>query len=114
MCDALPVGLIGMNAALMSEYIEFCADRLLRALGHAPIYFARNPFPWMELISLEGKTNFFERRVGEYQRANVMGSSSSSLSKANVRNESQNQIFGESISHPVANSRHRLVLDADF
>jgi hypothetical protein len=66
-----------MNAKLMSQYIEFCADRLLRALGHQPVYRVTNPFPWMELISLEGKTNFFERRVGEYQKANVMPSSSS-------------------------------------
>ena len=74
-CDALPVSLIGMNAGLMGEYIEFCADRLLSSLGCAKIYGASNPFPWMEMISLDGKTNFFERRVGEYQRANVMSSS---------------------------------------
>jgi hypothetical protein len=61
-----------MNAVLMGEYIEFCADRLLVSLGHAKMYETQNPFPWMDLISLEGKTNFFERRVGEYQKANVM------------------------------------------
>ena len=71
-CEALPVSLIGMNSVLMGEYIEFCADRLLTALGHSKLYGSTNPFPWMDLISLEGKTNFFEKRVGEYQRANVM------------------------------------------
>eukprot|EP00300_Choanocystis_sp_HF-7_P004407 c13400_g2_i1.p2 GENE.c13400_g2_i1~~c13400_g2_i1.p2 ORF type:complete len:365 (+),score=78.50 c13400_g2_i1:91-1095(+) len=71
--EALPVSLIGMNATLMATYIEFVADRLLVTLGYAKLYDARNPFDWMELISLEGKTNFFEKRVGEYQKANVMG-----------------------------------------
>eukprot|EP01083_Nonionella_stella_P073629 199293_1 len=70
--NALPVELIGMNAKLMSQYIEFCADRLIYALGHPKKYDATNPFNWMEMISLQGKTNFFEKRVGEYQRANVM------------------------------------------
>ena len=69
--EALPVSLIGMNAELMSEYIEFVADRLLRSLGGATHYHAANPFPWMDLISVQGKTNFFERRVGEYQKAGV-------------------------------------------
>ena len=72
-CDALPVGLIGMNTALMSTYIEFVADRLLQALGYAKEYGAANPFEWMELISMQGKTNFFEKRVGEYQKAGVTG-----------------------------------------
>ena len=71
-CSALPVSLIGMNADLMSEYIEFCADRLLQSLGYSKIYNSNNPFPWMEMISLQGKTNFFERRVGDYQKAHVM------------------------------------------
>ena len=66
--DALKVDLIGMNAVLMGEYVKFCADRLLLALEHEKHYNAKNPFPWMELISLEGKTNFFERRVGEYAK----------------------------------------------
>lgn len=70
-CDALSVALIGMNATLMSQYIEFCADRLLIALGYNKLYEALNPFDWMELISLAGKTNFFERRVGEYAKAGV-------------------------------------------
>ena len=70
--DALPVSLIGMNASLMTQYIEFVADRLLVALGHSKLYNAANPFDFMTLISLEGKTNFFEKRVGEYQKAGVM------------------------------------------
>lgn len=70
-CEALPVSLIGMNSKLMGEYIEFIADRLLRELGCSPIFHSKNPFDWMELISLEGKTNFFEKRVSEYQKAGV-------------------------------------------
>ncbi len=70
--DAIPVNLIGMNAELMCQYIEFVADRLLDALGNQKIYNVENPFPWMDLISLQGKTNFFEKRVGDYQKAGVM------------------------------------------
>merc|ERR1712183_644093 len=70
--DALPVELIGMNNKLMCKYIEFCADRLLVALGVPRHYRTENPFEWMELISLQGKTNFFDKRVGEYQKAGVM------------------------------------------
>jgi ribonucleoside-diphosphate reductase beta chain len=69
--DALPVSLIGMNSTLMKQYIEFVADRLLVALGYNKMYNATNPFDWMELISLEGKTNFFEKRVAEYQKSGV-------------------------------------------
>jgi ribonucleoside-diphosphate reductase subunit M2 len=71
-CEALSCDLIGMNSDLMTKYIEFVADRLLTALGHSKLYGAQNPFDWMELISLQGKTNFFEKRVGEYQKAGVM------------------------------------------
>jgi ribonucleotide reductase beta subunit family protein with ferritin-like domain len=71
-CDSLPVDLIGMNSKLMSDYIQFVADRLLHALGHKKIFATKNPFDWMEMISLQGKTNFFEKRVGEYSRAGVM------------------------------------------
>ncbi len=74
-CEALPVSLIGMNAKLMAQYIEFVSDRLCFALGHQKIFNTPNPFDWMELISLQGKTNFFERRVGEYAKANVNVSS---------------------------------------
>ena len=70
--DALPVALIGMNAKLMQEYIEFVADRLLETLGVEKQYNATNPFDFMEMISLQGKTNFFEKRVAEYQKAGVM------------------------------------------
>ncbi|MEL6988805.1 MAG: ribonucleotide-diphosphate reductase subunit beta, partial [Bacteroidota bacterium] len=70
--DALPVKLIGMNANLMCQYIEFVADRLLAQLGVPKIYNVENPFPWMDLISLQGKTNFFEKRVGDYQKSGVM------------------------------------------
>jgi ribonucleoside-diphosphate reductase beta chain len=70
--DSLPVNLIGMNAQLMRQYIEFVADRLLDELIGQKIYNATNPFDFMEMISLRGKTNFFERRVGEYQKAGVL------------------------------------------
>jgi len=71
-CEALSCDLIGMNSELMVRYIEFVADRLLAALGHSKLFGSNNPFDWMELISLQGKTNFFEKRVGEYQKAGVM------------------------------------------
>jgi ribonucleotide reductase beta subunit family protein with ferritin-like domain len=66
--DALPCRLIGMDADHMSRYIEFVADRLLRQLGVTPLWNSTNPFDWMETISLEGKTNFFEKRVGDYSK----------------------------------------------
>ncbi|KZM26524.1 Ribonucleoside-diphosphate reductase [Ascochyta rabiei] len=72
--DALPCALLGMNATLMCQYIEFVADRLLLALGNPKYYNATNPFDFMENISLAGKTNFFEKRVGDYQKAGVMAS----------------------------------------
>ena len=71
--DALPVKLIGMNSDLMAQYIEFVADRLLQELGNEKVYNATNPFDFMEMISIQGKTNFFEKRVAEYQKAGVMG-----------------------------------------
>ncbi|MEJ6795105.1 MAG: ribonucleotide-diphosphate reductase subunit beta [Flavobacteriales bacterium] len=70
--DALPVRLIGMNSDLMTQYIEFVADRLLVELGCEKVYDATNPFDFMEMISLQGKTNFFEKRVGEYAKAGVL------------------------------------------
>ena len=72
--DALPVSLIGMNAELMQQYIAFVADHLLVSLGLQKIYNVTNPFDFMDMISLQGKTNFFEKRVGEYQKAGVMAS----------------------------------------
>jgi ribonucleoside-diphosphate reductase beta chain len=70
--DALPVNLIGMNAKLMNQYIEFVADRWLVELGYNKLYEASNPFDFMEMISLQGKTNFFEKRVGDYQKSGVL------------------------------------------
>lgn len=70
--DALPVRLIGMNSDLMKQYIEFVADRLLVELGNEKIYNVSNPFDFMDMISIQGKTNFFEKRVGEYQKAGVL------------------------------------------
>ena len=85
--DSLPVSLIGMNAVLMNQYIEYVADRLLVALGCKKIYNVTNPFDFMEMISLQGKTNFFEKRVGEYQKAGVM---------SNIKEkESQKIVFNE-------------------
>ena len=70
--ESLPVDLIGMNAKLMQQYIEFVADRWLSELGYPKLYNATNPFDFMEMISLQGKTNFFEKRVGDYQKSGVM------------------------------------------
>jgi ribonucleotide reductase beta subunit family protein with ferritin-like domain len=69
-CEALPCKLIGMNSTLMTQYIQFVADRLCVQLGYKKIYNVINPFDFMELISLEGKTNFFERKLSEYSLAN--------------------------------------------
>jgi ribonucleoside-diphosphate reductase beta chain len=82
-CDAIPVRLIGMNSDLMSQYIEFVADRLVNALGYTKIYNVKNCFEWMEMISLQGKTNFFEKRVGEYQKSGV-----TATTRANAAEES--------------------------
>ncbi len=67
-CEALPVDLIGMNSRMMAQYIQFVADRLLTVLGAPKVYHVTNPFDWMEMISVSGNTNFFEKRVGEYKR----------------------------------------------
>jgi len=80
--DALPVELIGMNSTAMCTYIEFCADRLLVALGCEKQYNAQCPFDWMDLISLQGKTNFFEKRVAEYSKMGVGDAAGSSGSAA--------------------------------
>ena len=92
-CDALPVNLIGMNKILMSQYIEFVADRLSLVLGYNKIYKVNNPFDWMEMISLQGKTNFFEKRVAEYQKSGVM---------ANLNNNNNDT------------NKNAFTLDADF
>jgi len=80
--DALPVSLIGMNAQLMNQYIEFVADHLLVSLNLKKVYNVTNPFDFMDMISLQGKTNFFEKRVGEYQRGEVMSKFKAMKAKA--------------------------------
>jgi len=92
--EALPCGLLGMNAELMKTYIQFVSDRLLVSLGFEKVYMVENPFQFMENISLGGKTNFFERRVGEYAKAGVM--------------ESLNDEGG------AGDGSHVFTLDADF
>ena len=77
--EALPVSLIGMNSTEMAAYIEFVADRLLCALGCSKLYNTPNPFPFMEQLSLQGKSNFFERRVGEYSKSGVHGSATGAM-----------------------------------
>jgi len=91
-CEALPCDLLGMNKELMFEYICYVADHLLVSLGHAKVFHAANPFDWMDLISLQGKTNFFERRVGEYQKASVMAQ----------------------LDHEARNQQFQFTLDEDF
>ena len=78
--ESLPVSLIGMNAKLMTQYLEFVTDRLLMEFGCDKVYNASNPFDFMEMISLEGKTNFFEKRVSEYQKAGVKSGGTGSIS----------------------------------
>lgn len=99
-CTALPCDLIGMNSRLMGTYIEFVADRLLVALNVPKYYNVINPFDWMELISLQGKTNFFEKRVGDYQKAGVMAGVMSSIKS--VSDDAQDGAF------------KTFALDADF
>ncbi|KAI2637457.1 ribonucleoside-diphosphate reductase small subunit [Xylaria nigripes] len=91
--EALPCALLGMNANLMKQYIEFVADRLLVALGNEKVYRSANPFDFMENISLGGKTNFFEKRVGEYQKAGVMASTKKNVSTEN--DSESNEPLGE-------------------
>jgi len=99
--DALPVALIGMNSKLMCQYIEFVADRLLQSLGNPKVYNVTNPFDFMDMISLQGKTNFFEKRVSDYQKANV-----------NVNNSNPQTAAGEE-SGPEEQS-NGFSLDEDF
>ena len=79
--DSIPCRLIGMNSDLMAEYIEFVADRLLVQLGYDKLYESKNPFDFMEMISLEGKTNFFEKRVMDRSKANVSHDLNSDMEK---------------------------------
>lgn len=99
--DALPCNLIGMNAKLMCQYIEFCADRLLVALGNEKAYNASNPFDWMENISLTGKTNFFEKKVAEYSKMGVA---------LREEDESENKEANQSTTR----NNHGFTVDEDF
>ncbi|AUD02427.1 ribonucleotide-diphosphate reductase subunit beta [Spirosoma pollinicola] len=107
--DALPVSLIGMNAELMKQYIAFVADHLLTTLGLRKLYNVANPFDFMDMISLQGKTNFFEKRVGEYQRGEVM-----SKFKAMKAAASQPQDAENSMPIQVAEEPKGITFDADF
>lgn len=98
-CEALPCNLLGMNSVLMAQYLEFVADRLLVSLNHPKNFHSSNPFDWMEMISLQGKTNFFEKRVGEYQKAGVMATMNSINTDTTV---------------PETEKHHVFCLDADF
>lgn len=91
-CEALPCNLLGMNSVLMAQYIEFVADRLLMSLNHPKIFNSSNPFDWMEMISLQGKTNFFEKRVAEYQKAGVMATMNT-LNTTNVQEQEKHHVF---------------------
>ncbi|GAA5982732.1 hypothetical protein JCM10908_006764 [Rhodotorula pacifica] len=112
--DALPVALIGMNSNLMCQYIEFVADRLLVALGNEKLYEAENPFDWMELISMEGKTNFFERRVSDYQKANVMSRHAAMSRTASMTRIDEGTGGTNTPSAAGVDDRNSLVFDADF
>lgn len=94
--DALPVSLIGMNAQLMNQYIEFVADHLLISLNLKKVYNVSNPFDFMDMISLQGKTNFFEKRVGEYQRGEVMSKFKAMKAKA-LQQESGEPVLEEEV-----------------
>lgn len=103
--DALPCALIGINADVssvtkvrangqsMCQYMEFVADRLVVALGYEKIYHSTNPFDWMELISLQGKANFFESRVSSYQIANMSGSTTPLFSRKNSDEDRNKRVF---------------------
>ncbi|KAI5310812.1 Ribonucleotide-diphosphate reductase (RNR), small subunit [Ascosphaera atra] len=101
--EAIPVALLGMNSGLMCQYVEFVADRLLVALGCPKHFAATNPFDFMDNISLPGKTNFFEKRVGDYQRAGVMES---------LKRE-QDRMAGN-LAQPTENSEGGIAFDDDF
>ncbi|KWU45221.1 hypothetical protein RHOSPDRAFT_28864 [Rhodotorula sp. JG-1b] len=110
--DALPVALIGMNSSLMCQYIECVADRLLVALGNDKLYHTENPFDWMELISMEGKTNFFEKRVSDYQKANVMSRHAAMSRTASLTRI--DEATGDVSTPGGTDDRSTLVFDADF
>lgn len=101
--EALPVALLGMNSKLMVQYIEFVADRLLLSLGNPKHYNSTNPFDFMESISLAGKTNFFEKRVGDYQKAGVLNSTQ--------KKETHNSDGTEKVAN---DNEHGISFDEDF
>jgi len=113
--SALPVALIGMNAKQMQQYIEFVADRLCVELINEKIYGAENPFPWMELISLDGKTNFFEKRVGEYRKAhvNVIEVATGGATKE-TDGDGDGAASADNVSHRDYQKDKEFTLDADF
>jgi ribonucleoside-diphosphate reductase subunit M2 len=93
--EALPCALLGMNSNLMKQYIEFVADRLLVALGNEKVYKSANPFDFMENISLAGKTNFFEKRVGDYQKAGVMAGTQKKHEDTSAQTEAKAETGGD-------------------
>ncbi|CAH2060426.1 unnamed protein product [Thlaspi arvense] len=103
-CDALSYVFVGMNRDLMSHYIKFFVDRLLDALRYGKVYDVANPFDWMELISLEGKTNFFQKRVGVHQKSSVMTKASFSIF-AKFKEEN---IYNNQRLCPLMNSRSTI------
>jgi ribonucleotide reductase beta subunit family protein with ferritin-like domain len=113
--ESLPVGLIGMNSKLMAQYVEYVADCLLVALGVPKLYEAENPFDWMTLISLQGKTNFFEKRVGDYQKSNVMATlqKQQGLCRSDSADSTETMALDESPCS-LASYGREFTQDADF
>ncbi|KAF3079331.1 Ribonucleotide-diphosphate reductase (RNR), small subunit [Orbilia oligospora] len=109
--EALPCPLLGINAKLMKQYIEFVADRLLIALGNPKVYHSTNPFDFMETISLAGKTNFFEKRVSDYQKAGVMAKSQQ---KAETTSPLSSSASPNTASEPQNTNIAGISFDEDF
>jgi ribonucleotide reductase beta subunit family protein with ferritin-like domain len=119
--EALPVRLLGMNDVLMRQYVEYVADRLLASAGYSRIYHVTNPFEFMELISLQGKTNFFEKRVAEYKKASVISKTVvmikeliAQYGKGKVSNFARNFIESNDIKDDGIKNVNSFSLDADF
>ena len=111
--ESLPVNLIGMNCKLMSQYIEFVADRLLNELGCGRFYYTANPFDFMDMISLDGKTNFFERRVGEYQKFNVVPTTSAVYDDDNNNDNNNGAVIATALN-TVTFGDDEFCLDVNF
>ncbi|KAK6363242.1 Ribonucleotide-diphosphate reductase (RNR), small subunit [Orbilia blumenaviensis] len=111
--EALPCPLLGINAKLMKQYIEFVADRLLIALGNPKVYHSTNPFDFMETISLAGKTNFFEKRVSDYQKAGVMAKSQQKAD-ASTASPLASSASPNAASEPQNNNIAGISFDDDF